>query len=68
MHRFYQDNDFWLKQNHHNHLRITRILKSVSILNSRENAQEFYDFILRRVENALPVTRESLEFWRKSIL
>lgn len=68
MHRFYRDNDFWLKQNDHNHLRITRILKSVSLLNSQENAQEFYDFIMRRVESAQPVTAESLEFWRKSIL
>ena len=68
MHSYYQDNDFWLKQNDHNHLRITRILKSVSLLNSQENAREFYDFIMRRVENAHPVTLESLEFWRKSIL
>lgn len=67
MHSFYQENDHWLKQNDHNHLRITRILKSVSLLNSKENAQEFYDFIIRRVESAQPVTEESLEFWRKSI-
>ncbi len=68
MHRFYRENDFWLKPNDHNHLRITRILKSVALLNSKENAREFYDFIMERVAAAQPVTDESLEFWRKSIL
>ena len=68
MHRFYEQNDFWLRQGDHNHLRITRILKSITLLNTKENAKDFYDFIMRRVENAQPVTAESLEFWRKSIL
>ncbi len=67
MERFYLENDFWLKRNNHNHLRITRILKSISLLSSKENAQEFYDFILRRVECAQPVTEESLGFWQESI-
>lgn len=64
----YRDNNSWFKQNGHNHLRIRHILKSVSLLNSQENALEFYDFIIERVEVAQPVTAESLEFWRKSIL
>lgn len=67
MHRFYEKNDFWLRQGDHNHLRITRILKSISLLNTKENARDFYDFILRRVEMAKPVTEESLEYWRESI-
>jgi ADP-ribosylglycohydrolase len=67
MERFYRDNDFWLSQNDHNHLRITRILKSVSLLSSKENARDFYDFIMRKVEAAKPVTEESLEYWKRSI-
>lgn len=67
MERFYRDNDFWLSQNDHNHLRITRILKSVALLSSKENARDFYDFIMRRVEAAEPVTEESLEYWKRSI-
>lgn len=67
MERFYMDNDFWLQQGDHNHLRITRILKSISLLNTKENAKDFYDFIMRRVETAMPVTKESLEFWKRSI-
>ena len=29
MEDFYRDNDFWLQPNDHNHLRITRIIKSI---------------------------------------
>jgi hypothetical protein len=67
MHRFYEDNDHWLRQGDHNHLRITRILKSITLLNTRKNAQDFYDFILRRVESAQPVTAESLNYWKESL-
>lgn len=67
MHHFYEQNDFWLRQGDHNHLRITRILKSISLLNTKENAKDFYDFIMRRVEAAKPVTEESLEYWKESI-
>ena len=67
MERFYQNNDHWLQQNDHNHLRITRILKSVALLNSKENARDFYDYIIRRVEQAKPVTDESLRYWQESI-
>lgn len=67
MERFYRDNDAWLRRNDHNHLRITRILKSVSLLCSKEDAREFHAFILGRVEAAQPVTEESLGYWKESI-
>ncbi len=67
MERFYRDNDFWLRQNDHNHLRITRILKSVSLLCSNEDAREFHVFILERVAAAQPVTEESLGYWKESV-
>lgn len=67
MHQFYEDNDFWLRAGDHNHLRITRILKSIALLNTKENARDFYDFILRRVDSAKPVTDESLQYWKQSL-
>lgn len=67
MHRFYQDTNSWLKQNDHNHLRITRILKSTVLISSRENALDFYNFIMQRIEAAKPVTEESLGYWKESI-
>lgn len=67
MQNFYRDNDFWLQPNDHNHLRITRILKSTVLLSSKENAKEFYDFIIRRVKEFQPVTEESLNYWESAI-
>lgn len=67
MHNFYKDNDFWLQPNDHNHLRITRILKSTTLLSSKENAKEFYEFIIKRVKEFRPVTEESLEYWKSAI-
>ncbi len=67
MKRFYTDNDHWLEQGDHNHLRITRILKSLCLLGLRDEAIKFHNFILQRVESAQPVTRESLAYWEKSV-
>ncbi|NTW30310.1 MAG: hypothetical protein HGA33_03460, partial [Candidatus Moranbacteria bacterium] len=59
--------DHWLTQDNHNHLRITRILKSVLLLSSREDAKDFYDFVMGRVWDAMPVSEESLEYWKRSL-
>ncbi len=67
MKRFYTDNDHWLAQGDHNHLRITRILKSICLLGLRDEAIAFHSFVLQRVESAQPVTRESLAYWEKSV-
>ncbi|MFZ1626633.1 MAG: hypothetical protein WAT81_02400 [Candidatus Moraniibacteriota bacterium] len=39
----------------------------LTLLNTKENARDFYDFILRRVESAKPVTDESLRYWKESL-
>ncbi len=67
MKRFYTDNDLWLAQGDHNHLRITRILKSLCLLGLRDDAIKFHHFILQRVESAQPVSQESLAYWQKGI-
>lgn len=66
MQNFYRDNDFWLQPDDHNHLRITRIIKSIKLLNSKDNANEFYKFILDRVSNYKPVTDESFAYWKQA--
>ncbi len=68
MKQFYTDSDHWLQQGDHNHLRITRILKSVSLLGSQEQAHDFYNFIMQRVKEVQPVSEESLNYWRRSIV
>lgn len=67
MRGFYAVNDFWLRQGDHNHLRITRILKSVMLWGDPAKARYFYEFILWRVQSVQPVTPESLEYWKQSI-
>lgn len=67
MKRFYTDNDHWLAQGDHNHLRITRILKSLCLLGLRDEAIKFHNFVLQRVESAQPVTRASLVYWEQSV-
>lgn len=67
MEEFYKDNDSWLQPNDHNHMRISRILKSTRLLSNPQNTKDFYDFIMLRVKSFKPVTDESLEFWKKAI-
>lgn len=67
MQKFYTSHDEWLSPGDHNHYRITRIIKSVSLLNSKENAEEFYKAIMEKVEEKMPVTFESLEYWREAV-
>lgn len=68
MKRFYTDNDHWLAQGDHNHLRITRILKSATLVGLKKEALDFYNCILQRVESAQPVTQETLVYWRRGIV
>ena len=67
MHHFYETNDHWLQKGDHNHYRISRIIRSVVLLNKKENAEEFYQAILDRVEEKMPVTFESLEYWKDGL-
>lgn len=67
MKRFYGDNDHWLEQGNHNHLRITRILKSACLMGLRQEARDFHTFVLQRVATAQPVTNQSLTHWHNSI-
>lgn len=67
MQQFYDEYDGWLVAGDHNHYRISRIIRSVKLLNSQENAEEFYQEILRRVEEKMPVTFESLNYWKEGL-
>ena len=61
---FYRDSDGWLRQWDHNHLRITRIIKSLRLLLGQEAARGFYDAILTMQRaGGSPVNAESLRFW-----
>jgi hypothetical protein len=64
---FYLRNGHWLTASDHNHLRITRIIKSLRLLRGDEEAERFRGLILARVEEAgSPVGDQSLGFWARA--
>jgi Opioid growth factor receptor (OGFr) conserved region len=62
--RFYQGTDAWLTAYDHNHLRITRILRSLGLLIGPDAARRFHRAVLDRHEAAgAPVNTDTLRFW-----
>jgi hypothetical protein len=62
MARFYEENDHWLRPSDHNHLRITRIIKSLRLLCGPAPADAFRGRILIRTEGT-PVSATSRRYW-----
>jgi hypothetical protein len=58
----------WLHPGNHNHLRITRILKSLALLGLREEASQFLE-CLETIYAEKPgrISAVSLRFWREAI-
>jgi hypothetical protein len=68
MQRFYEQNPKWLTAYDHNHLRITRIIRSLSMLAGHEEAQHFHSAIERMVREAgNPVAKEAQQYWSKAL-
>ena len=64
MGRFYDQTDHWMTASDHNHLRITRIIKSLRLLSGDRPADRFYARILARVEaTRAPVNSVTRDFW-----
>lgn len=64
---FYYRNGHWLTASDHNHLRITRIIKSLRLLRGDALADAFRDLILARVAEAGdPVGKPTLGFWARA--
>jgi hypothetical protein len=58
----------WLTTANHNHLRITRILKSLILLGLKREAQEWFAALQRvYVANADVIGSTTYEYWRNSV-
>ena len=58
----------WLTTANHNHLRITRILKSLILLGLKREAQEWFAALQRvYVANADVIGRTTYEYWRNAV-
>ncbi|GAA0647943.1 opioid growth factor receptor-related protein [Brevundimonas lenta] len=61
---FYATTHDWLMPNDHNHLRITRIIRSLRLLRGEAEADAFRDAILARVAaTRAPVSARSRGYW-----
>ncbi len=61
---FYQATDHWLRSADHNHLRITRIIRSLRLLRGDDEADAFRTLVLERVETTrAPVSARSRGYW-----
>ncbi len=66
--RFYLENDHWLTPMDHNHLRITRILKSTRLILSLSEAEQFYNLIMERVREAGNLVKPSnIAYWTDAV-
>lgn len=64
---FYGHNTHWLTAQDHNHLRITRIIKSLRLLRGSEEADEFRALILGLDAAAgQPVSAASRRYWAQA--
>ena len=61
---FLERNDHWISKYNHNHLRITRVIKSLRLLASDEAADEFRDKVLALAgDNLNLVDQKARGFW-----
>lgn len=61
---FYGRSRHWLVPHDHNHLRITRIIRSLFLLVDRDEAQDFLEAIMDIVVRAgRPVSRKNIGYW-----
>ena len=64
---FLERNDHWITEYDHNHLRITRVIKSLRLLASDEAADEFRDKVIALAGNNLNlVDAEARDFWNSA--
>lgn len=70
MRRFYSGavgKPLLLQHRNHNHLRITRVIESLSLLHSKELAQEFVGFVCQiNAKAGYKVNIASVEFWNNA--
>ena len=61
---FYSATDHWLASSDHNHLRITRIIRSLRLLVGDAEADQFRAAILSRVQaTSAPISARSQGYW-----
>ena len=63
---FLSRNTYWNQKYDHNQLRITRIIESLRLLVSNEEADKFYRSVLKLIEEDNKVNLNTLVFWKNA--
>ena len=60
---FLSRNDHWQRYHNHNQLRITRIIKSLLLFVSRDEAESFYKNVLSLINSNASIPTKAYEHW-----
>ena len=63
---FLERNAYWNSYHDHNQLRITRVIECLRLLVSDEEADNFYDNILKLIKDNNQVNMRTLNFWKNA--
>ena len=67
MAEFYARSEHWLRPSDHNHLRITRIVRSLRLLVGAEDADAFKRLILDLARaSGTPINATTLRYWEQA--
>ena len=67
MRRFWSKNQHWVTEHDHNHLRITRCIKSLRLLVGDEEAQKMKVWLSSVLgPNAKLISKSSLKYWKEA--
>ena len=64
---FLDRNPKWQKGYDHNQLRITRIIKSLNLLSSYENALAFYQSMVRLIKDDHSISQTTYDYWVEAL-
>jgi len=64
---FLDRNPKWQKGYDHNQLRITRIIKSLNLLSSYENALTFYQSIVKLIKDDHSISQLTYDYWVEAL-
>ena len=63
---FLERNMYWNDQHDHNQWRITRVIECLRLLVSDEEADNFYNNVLRLIKDNNQVNMTTLDFWKNA--
>ena len=65
---FLERNNHWRRRHDHNYLRITRIIKSLRLLVSDEEANKFYKLFMQQIDESLKskINLTTLSYWENA--